>query len=269
MQNEIISNLEYFGLDEIDSRIYTGLLQLGPVSVGTMAAKLEVDRGKAYRSLTKLKNLGIVSTTFTNPTICTAAKPGEALNTIIDRKEDEIITMKNLSKKIMDNLKNVSRNTESPSVSSLSIIQGRPNIYSRVGKLIQNSTSTVYLVSTIEDLTMMYHTSIPEKIQFAKENGIDVFLLTEINSQDPQMAFRLGATEVRLGHLPSKSRMVVENKKQLLMSGAIGDLMNLKDENDSILYTNSSEMVNNMYSLCSLLWKKSKKLEMPLIKKRR
>ena len=94
--NEITSHLEYFGLDEIDSKIYTGLLQLGSVSVGTMAAKLEIDRGKAYRSLNKLKNFGIITTTFSNPTICTAVEPKVALSEIIQRKDDEIITMKNL-----------------------------------------------------------------------------------------------------------------------------------------------------------------------------
>ena len=144
------------------SKIYTGLLRLGSVSVGTMAAKLEIDRGKAYRSLNKLKNLGIITTTFTNPTICTAVEPKKALSEIIGRKDDEIITMKNLAKKITKDLSQVSRNSKSPDVSSLSIIQGRTNIYSKIGKLIHESRNIVYIVSTIEDLSMMYHTSIPE-----------------------------------------------------------------------------------------------------------
>ena len=260
---EIITHLEYFGLDRIDSKIYTGLLQLGSVSVGTMAAKLEIDRGKAYRSLNKLKNLGIINTTFTNPTICTAVEPKKALTEIIEGKDDEIITMKNLAKKITNDLSKVSRNSKSPGVSSLSIVQGRTNIYSKIGRLIQESKNTVYIVSTIEDLSMMYHTSIPEKIHYAKKNGIEIRILTNnISSHEIEFIDRLNATEVKIGKLPSKSRLIVEEKGQLIMSGAISDLMNLKDENDSILYTNSPEMVNNMFSLSALLWKKSKKLEM-------
>mgnify|MGYP002624306290 CR=1 FL=1 len=259
---QIFSHLEYFGLDEIDSKIYTGLLQLGSVSVGTMAAKLEIDRGKAYRSLNKLKNLGIISTTFSNPTICTAVEPKKALSDIIGRRDDEIITMKNLAKKITTDLSQVSRNSRSPDVSYLSIIQGRTNIYSRIGKVIQDSKNLVYIVSTIEDLSMMYHTSIPEKIQYAKNNGVDVRVLTDNVSQNNlEFVERLNTTEIKIGKLPSQSRLVVEEKGHLIMSGAISDLMNLKDDNDSILYTNSTEMVNNMFSLCSLLWKKSKKLE--------
>jgi len=56
--------------------------------------------------------------------------------------------------------------------------------------------------------------------------------------------------------------MIVEDESQLIMSGSIKETMNLNDENDSILYTNSSEMINNMYSLCSHLWTKSKPIEL-------
>jgi hypothetical protein len=56
--------------------------------------------------------------------------------------------------------------------------------------------------------------------------------------------------------------MIVEDGKQLVMSGSIKESMNLNDENDSILYTNSSEMINNMFSLCSHLWKKSKPIQL-------
>jgi len=52
------------------------------------------------------------------------------------------------------------------------------------------------------------------------------------------------------------------------MSGRLSYMMNLKDENDSVLCTNSTEMVNNMFSLCSLLWKKSKRVELILAKKK-
>ena len=259
---EINSHLEYFGLDRIDSKIYTGLLQLGSVSVGTMAAKLEIDRGKAYRSLNKLKNLGIITTTFTNPTICTAVEPKKALTEIIDRRDDEIVTMKNLAKKISNNLTKITRDSKAPEVSSLSIVQGRTNIYSKIGKMIQESKNIIYMVSTMEDLSMMYHTSIPEKIQYAKKHGNTIRILTnDISAFETEFIKRLNATEVKIGKLPSKSRLIVEENGQLIMSGAISDLMNLKDENDSILYTNSPEMVNNMFSLCSLLWKKSKNLE--------
>jgi hypothetical protein len=45
------------------------------------------------------------------------------------------------------------------------------------------------------------------------------------------------------------------------MSGALNASMDLNDESDSVMQTNSMEMVSNMFSLCTLLWNKSKTVE--------
>lgn len=259
---QIIESLAYFGFEDIDSKVYMGLLQTGPVSVGTLSSRLGIDRGKTYRSLSKLRNLGVVSTTFSNPTLCSAIEPIEALNTILERKQDEIITMKSLSEKISQDISEIVKNCDVQEISSFLIIQGRSNIYSRIGKILQKASGTVYIVAPQEDLMRMYHTTIPERIQLIRENGVEVRILTEVTSEK-ELSFisRLNPSEIRLGKLPSKSRMIVEESKQLIMSGSLNGSMDLNDEGDSVMHTNSIEMVNNMYSLCTLLWNKSKVIE--------
>lgn len=270
-QKEIVETLAFFGLEEIDSKVYMGLLQTGPVSVGALSAKLDIDRGKTYRALNRLRNMGVVTTTFSNPTLCTAILPTEALNIIVERKQDEITTMKNLTQKIVEEINVIVRNTDVTEISSFVIIQGRSNIYSRISKLLQKATGVVYLVAPPEDLMRMYHTTIPERIEVIKKAGTEVRILTEISSEK-ELAFvhRLNPTELRLGKLPSKSRMIVEENKQLIMSGALNASMDLNDESDSVMQTNSLEMVNNMFSLCTLLWAKFKTVELmvaPKVKK--
>ena len=259
---EIIKHLGLFGLEEIDSKVYMGLLQTGPVSVGNLSVKLDIDRGKTYRALNRLRNMGVVSTTFSNPTLCSAVPPVDALNVILDRKQDEMITMKNLSQKIVEDIDVIVKQTDMQEISSFVIIQGRSNIYSRIGKLLQKATGVVYLVGPPEYFMRMYHTTIPEKIQMIKDNGAEVRILTEISSEK-ELVFinRLEPSEIRLGKLPSKSRMIVEESRQLIMSGALNTSMDLNDESDSVMHTNSAEMVSNMFSLCTLLWAKSKPTE--------
>jgi sugar-specific transcriptional regulator TrmB len=259
---EIIKNLGFFGLEEIDSRVYMGLLQTGPVSVGVISAKLEIDRGKTYRSLNRLRNMGVVGTTFSNPTLCSAVAPSEALEIILDRKQDELVTMKNLSEKIIQDIDVMVKERDLQEISSFVIVQGRSNIYSRISKLLQKASGVVYLVGPPEDFMRMYHTTIPEKIQLIKENGAEVRILTEISGdKEFELITRLNPSEIRLGKLPSKSRMIVEEHRQLIMSGALTTSTDLNDENDSVMHTNSAEMVSNMFSLCTLLWSKSQQAE--------
>jgi len=119
------------------------------------------------------------------------------------------------------------------------------------------------MVTTSEDLLRMYHTAIPEKIKACCDNGGDVKIITNAcDEKSMTIITGMGASEVRVGKLPSKSRMIVESKRQLIMSGSMKESMDLNDEMDSILYTNSTEMVDNMFSLCNHLWKKSKRAEL-------
>lgn len=266
-KEDLVNELAQFGLEDNDAKMYLGLLQIGSVTVGNLSSKLEIDRGKAYRSLNRLRNVGLVSTTFSNPTICRAIDPDEALISVIQRREDEIITMRKLASKIVTDLKHVKKENASIENSSFTIIQGRSNIYARIGKLIQESTGLIYLITTVEDVLRMYHTSIPEKIALKKKNGVELRLLTFTNSENLlPLVERIHASESRIGKLPSKSRMIVEKDRQLIMSGSVKESMDLNDETDSILYTTSSEMISNMYSLCDHLWKKSKPLQI-LMKK--
>ena len=265
VEDELITELSYFGLDKTDATMYLGLLRIGSLTVGKMSTKLEIDRGKAYRSLNKLRDMGLITTTFSNPTICESVAPADALTSVIQRKEDEVVTMQKLSQKIIKDLKELNRPQNVSEASSISIIQGRSNIYSRTGKLIQDSSKIIYIITTAEDILRMYHTAIPEKIALCKKNGGTVRVLTDTTNENLlPLISRLKATETRVGKLPSKSRVVVEEEGQLIMSGSIKETMDLNDDNDSILYTNSKEMINNMFSLCQHLWKKAKPVEVLL-----
>ncbi|NDB87948.1 MAG: hypothetical protein EB164_03305 [Thaumarchaeota archaeon] len=58
--------------------------------------------------------------------------------------------------------------------------------------------------------------------------------------------------------------MIVEKSNQLIMSGSTKNSKDLNDETDSVLHTNSSDMVENIFSLCTHLWKISKPLTLSL-----
>jgi len=265
--DKIYSSLDHFGLDEIDSKIYVGLLQLGPVTAGTISAKLDMDRGKVYRSLYKLRNLEVISTTFSNPTKVNAITPSKAWTNIIQRKEDEIISLHKLSKILVEELKCFERPTLPSNISSFAIIQGRTNIYSHIGKLIQESSGPIYIVSTVRDILQMYYTAITEKIKLCINNGGEIrLIIDQCNENELPLIQRLGVTEIRIAKLPSKGRIITSKEGPLIMSGVTTESGNSNESKDTILSTDSLEITSNMYALCTLLWKKAKPLEVCVIK---
>ena len=246
------------GLDELEAGIYLNLLRVGPISASALAKEIDVERTKTYRTIEKLINQNIVSTTFSKPKLCIATKPEEVLKMIMQRKEDELKKLKLTKEEVIKRIKETVPSKPKTSLPTFHVIQGKENIYSNIGKLIEESTGIVYIVTSLKDISKMYHTSIPEKIKLCEKNGGEVRLLTEITDKKLlPFVKRFGATERKFGKLSSKGRIIVEQDKQMIMSDAtLKENQNV--ESDYAFSTNSHEMVNNIFTLCSFLWQNSR-----------
>ncbi len=257
------------GLEEMEAHVYLNLLRVGPISASALAKEIDVERTKTYRTIEKLLNQNIVSTTFSKPKLCVATKPEEVLKMILQRKEDELKLLKDTKGDVVKKIKEMVPAIHKNNMPTFHIIQGRSNIYSNIGKLIENSTDNVYIVTTLKDISRMYHTSIPEKIKICEKNGGRVLLLTEINDKKLlPFVKRFGATEVRVGIVRSKGRMIVQKNNQMIMSdNTAKENESVGIESDYAFSTNSTEMVNNIDTLCNFLWNNSKPLTMALKKK--
>jgi len=269
-------------LETVEARIYLNLLRLGPVTASALAKELDVDRTKTYRTIDKLLNMSIVSTTISNPKLCIATKPEEVLKIVLQKKQDEINRVEKIGKDVIEKINKIVPITDGHYVPTFRTVQGRANIYSHIEKLLEDSSSTIYIVTTSDDILRMYHTAVPEKIKECIDNGGTVRILTSTdNNKFIPLIERLKPTETRLGKLPSKGRIIVEEGKQMIMSDVMNasdfanmdnsrihhDSFNIGADSDFALWTNSAEMVNNIFSLCKFLWRTSKPLKKLDIKK--
>ena len=236
---------------------------MGPVTASALAKELHIDRTKVYRTVDKLLTLKIVSTTFSKPKLCVANKPEEVIKNVLQLKQTQVNKIRNTKDYLIKRIQETIPINYSSNIPTFHVVQGTANIYSDIEKLIENANGTVYILTTLKDLSKMYHTDIPEKIKICEKNGGQVRLLTEVTKVEflPFMK-RFGATETRIGKLSSRGRMIVEEGKQMLMSDAVwGDSDQSNIDSDYAINTNSGEMVNNIFILCDLLWANSKPLK--------
>jgi sugar-specific transcriptional regulator TrmB len=219
--------------------------------------------------------MSIVSTTISNPKLCIATKPEEVLKIVLQKKQDEINRVEKIGKEVIKRINKIVPITDGHYVPTFRTVQGRANIYSHIEKILEDSPGTIYIVTTTEDILRMYHTAIPEKIKECIGKGGTVRILTDADDKKfLPLIDRLKPTETRLGKLPSKGRIIVEEGKQMVMSDVMNasdfvntensrstiDSFSLGADSDFALWTNSAEMVNNIFSLCKFLWRISKPL---------
>ncbi len=251
---------ETLDFDELESKIYLSLLRTGPITASALAKDLNIDRARMYRTVDKLVDRNIISTTLSSPKLCIAVEPEKALKLALEKKEEEIKKIKKSGETIVDKINSEITTNQGTSIPTLRIIQGRANIYSDISQMIENCTDTVFIATTLEDISKMYHSMIPEKIKICEKNGGKVMLLVEINDIE-MISFvkRFNATETRVCKLPSKGRIVVLKEKQMIMSDSTQTASN--SESDFSLSTNAKDMVSNIDNLCRLLWKSAKPLD--------
>jgi len=249
-------------LEKLEAQLYLHLLRTGPITGSALAKELDIDRARAYRTIDKMIRASIISTTFSSPKLCIPIEPEEALKLALMKKEEEIDRIKKSGKKVISNINNVFALHQITPLPTFRVVQGRSNVYFDIEQLIENSSDVVYIATTLKDVSQMYHTNIPEKITMCENRGGEVRLIVEMD--DPsQVSFvtRFNATATRVGKLPSKGRMVVEKGKQTILSDALSDQTQTNSPSHFSLVTNSYEIVCDIFTLCSLLWKNSKNLD--------
>ncbi|MFB5604341.1 MAG: TrmB family transcriptional regulator, partial [Candidatus Nitrosomaritimum aestuariumsis] len=190
---------EILDLDELEVKIYLNLLRTGPITASALAKELDVDRARMYRTVDKLVSRNILSTTLSIPKLCIPADPKEALNLALKKKEDELKKIKKSGQGIIEKITNDIEVSNGTTVPTFRVVQGRSNIYSDIAQLIENSSGITYLVTTLEDISKMYHSVIPEKIKISEKKGGIVRLLVEINNAElTEFVKRFKATEIRV-----------------------------------------------------------------------
>lgn len=253
---------EVLDLDDLEAKVYLNLLRAGPITASALAKELDIDRARMYRTVDKLVSRNIISTTLSSPKLCIAADPHDALKIALGKKEDEVNKIKKSGEAIIDKINNEINTNQNNTVPTFRVVQGRQNIYADIAHVIEDSTGVIYIATTLDDVARMYHSTIPEKITICEKNGGKVRLLVDMN--DPKLApfvKRFNATETRVGKLPSKGRMVVQQERKMIMSDSAASSQNSNSDSDFSLCTNSSEMVDNIFTLCTFLWDASNPLK--------
>jgi len=260
MKEDLVLHLQDFGLSKNESEVYVGLLRTGPSKVSQISNFIQINRAKGYRILENLRKQGLVSSTFSNPTVYSANDLKDSLHSLVDGKKSEVDRLEKTANFITKNYPASNSALIQTNNPHFTIISGRYNIYTHIERMIIEATKELYIVTTAKDLRMMYYTTIPEAIQKAQKDGIIIRAIHEFeNKQDFKIMKKMKIDNFRMANLPSNGRIVCGQSKSLV-SGYTNKNSGLNSNEDSAMITDSAEFVSNMHYICLQLWKSGKEL---------
>ena len=258
--NEIIEKLKKLDIDETESIIFIYLLRIGPSRAGVITSSLNLDRNTAYRTLVKLRNKGLVMTTFSNPPLYFAIQPEEAIRIVLLHLEEDFLTIKKTGYELIEELQKMKRTTEGENnLNIFTLIQGKKNALAKIVKIIKSAKNPLYLITTENEIAKMYHTMVPEEIKrHAKKNKVRMILSGF--EQSGEFIDSFSPAELRYGNLPSEGLILLEENRQLIMSGGT-NTGKVLDADFVVFYTNNPELLSNVEHLCKNLWDSSKSMK--------
>ncbi|MBT8173623.1 MAG: response regulator [Nitrosopumilus sp.] len=253
-EHDEITILRDFGLEEDEAQTYVGLAQLGSVKASEISAFTKIDRVRTYKILENLKNLGFATSTLSSPIKFSANEPESILKDIILKQKQKVEHLEKNSSQFLKILSRLKLNEPQVGLPKLTIVSNRNNIYDQMAKIIEETADRLFIVVTLSDIIRMYYTSIPEVIKKATKNNTNIKLMTgpELLTKLEYIK-RLGINKFKIVTLPSPGRLLC-SESQVLMSGNTSSQENKNINDESVMVTNSNDIIKNMQSLCEFLW---------------
>jgi len=254
---QIINDLQTYGLTEDEARVFVTLIILGPSRASALAKKLGINRMKAYRTLKRLQRLGLVEAILKRPTEFVAIPPKKALDMLIEAAKKKVQEMESKKKHVIENYKRISSTqiTEEP---RFRIIYGRRSVYNTLTKMFEESKEEINLVITPNGLYRFTFAGLDEVLKKCSKRGIKIRILTEIYRQGIPIAKAfLNFADIRHKKSLSKMRFIVVDNRETLTTVAMDDSTNIKTERDIGLWTNSKDYVATIKTFFQENWKES------------
>jgi sugar-specific transcriptional regulator TrmB len=196
--NELIGNLEEFGLSQYEARAYLTMIGKGSLSASEIAYYSHLPRTKIYLTLKKLEKKGLSVISQQKPLICSAINPTEAFEESLIIQEKRLMNMK----KVIDKLQKI--NEKSNYLKGLEekryFILDPKSTFQKLSTLIENSRTSIIAILDIWGLRLI--SQCKSLLIKAITKGVKIKLLISnqcINSED--LSFLPNEIVIKVGNV--------------------------------------------------------------------
>jgi sugar-specific transcriptional regulator TrmB len=220
----MLNKLKAFGLNTYESKLWMALLSRGVATAGELSDIANVPRSRSYDVLESLEKKGFIMMKLGKPIKYVAVKPGEVLERVKRKIEDEAQMQSNMIEKIkesevLDELRLLhSKGIQTVDPGELTgSVKGRTNIHDHMSGALKNAEESVIFMTSAKGLVRKAEV-LKKAFAKAKRNGIEVRIAAPITEESLEAA-KLLSEYAEIRHLDAiKARfMIVDNSEMLLL----------------------------------------------------
>ena len=237
-----------YGLSDRESLVYLSLLSHGTLSAGEIAKAVQIRRMEAYRIIKRLAESGIVVAAPGNPVKYTGEPIEQVVASMMDRQIKKLDEMEKGRAEVIS----LGRTLSPPpglqkEEYSFRMVQGREQIYAQILRMVDAASLSLDFVLTRNDLIQLHILGIGEGLKDAKKRGVKTRGMSVCDHQTIEASDELMRSgEFRHSDDFAKSRMVVADGVQVLVSLVLDEVIGRRNERDVAIWTNSVDYASTM-----------------------
>lgn len=253
---QIKTELLKFGLSQNQAKVFIYLGKYGPKSAPEVSKALEIPRTETYFIINTLQNRGIVTAEFSTPIMYSALPIGKAILTLV-KSEEEKVKMLALQERELTELWNdipaFAVETSDTKKEKMQMLQGTPQINSKIKDMIQHTREELCLFCSEKDLSRLYHADFVEMLS---NLVADVKVIVSPAHRMPESARQIDRKRIKImpGLKCENQCFLVRDSDEVLFF-----LRNSNHPSHNVfaMWMDSKPLVGSMRMLFDLCWEKS------------
>jgi sugar-specific transcriptional regulator TrmB len=248
--------LQLYGLSEREALVYLLVLRSGSVSAGDIAKSLSLRRMEAYRLVKKLSDANMIRANAGKPVTYSAEPAEEVVSTMMEAHAQKTKAMEVAKEEFLVLVRSMPRGRPRPSEQQFKIIQGREQIYGRIGRMVDDAKDNLGILLTRNDLVQAFQLGIIDRLVKAAARGVKVKVLSQIDDSTFEASEALSKKcDLRHSPDPVSGRMVLQDKTAALSSLVLDDSQGRRNDQDIAVSSESPNYAEMLASLFEVAYK--------------
>jgi HTH-type transcriptional regulator, sugar sensing transcriptional regulator len=250
---KIRDELLKFGLTSNQAKVYIYLGKSGPKTAPEVFKTLGFPRTETYYILNTLQNRGIVTSDLSSPLRYSALPLEQTFSTLLDAEKEKLKVLSEQTKEISalwEQVPGFAVETAENTSEKLQMIQGQPQIFSKLGNMINSYNEEILIFGSVKDLSRLYHSNILDSLP---NSILDVKIIISPANTMPAFAEKIDKKRIRL--LPESKQdnqcFVIKDHDEIVIF-----LRNaIYPSNDIFaMWSDSKALVDSMHTLFDYSW---------------
>ncbi|MDG6898698.1 MAG: hypothetical protein JRN24_03060 [Nitrososphaerota archaeon] len=256
MESRASELLQLYGLGQREALAYLQVLRSGSVSAGDIAKSLSLRRMEAYRLMKKLSDANMIRANAGRPVTYSAEPVDEVVSSMMEANTQKTKAMEAAREELLLLVRSMPRGKPGPSEQQFKIIQGREQIYNKIGRMVDEAKSDLGLLLTRNDLVQAYQLGIVDKLTKAAGRKVKVKVLSSIEESTLEAAEALQKKcEIRHSAGAVAGRLVLLDGVSALSSLVLDDSQGRRNDQDIAVSSESPSYAEMLVSLFDVAYK--------------